>query len=56
MAEPVLNPRRSPRAPIVCVAHVALRLDTFVAARVLDYGPGGCQLEVEGPVQRGDRV
>jgi hypothetical protein len=56
MAEPVLNPRRNPRAPIACVAHVALRLDTFIAARVLDYGPGGCQLEVEGPVQRGDRV
>jgi len=56
MPEPVLNPRRSPRAPIPCAAQVALRLDTFIATRVLDYGPGGCQLEVQGPVEQGSRV
>jgi PilZ domain-containing protein len=56
MPEPVLNPRRSPRASIPCAAQVALRLDTFIATRVLDYGPGGCQLEVQGPVECGSRV
>jgi hypothetical protein len=56
MPDTVLNPRRSPRAPIRCAARVALRLDTFAATTVLDYGPGGCQLEAPGRVETGARV
>ncbi len=56
MSDSVLNPRRNPRAPIRCTARVALRLETLLASDVLDYGPGGCQLELPGPIERGARV
>jgi hypothetical protein len=56
MSEFILNPRRTPRAPVRCAARLALREGGFWSSPTSDYGPKGCQLLAPSPLTPGSRI
>lgn len=56
MTEFILNPRRSPRIPVGFSVRIALRSGTFLEARTVNVGPGGCAVETPCRVEPGERA
>jgi hypothetical protein len=56
MTDFILNPRRTPRAPVRCAARIALKEGGFWSSPTGDYGPKGCQLLAPSPLPLGSRI
>lgn len=56
MPEFILNPRRTPRAPVRCEARIALKEGGFWASPTSDYGPQGCQVLAPVRLEPGSRI
>lgn len=56
MSEFILNPRRTPRAPVRCAARIALKEGGYWSSPTGDYGPKGCQLLAPSPLPLGSRI
>jgi len=55
-AEFIVNPRRAPRAPARCQAHVSLPGGGGWASETEDIGPRGCQATAPQPVAKGEPI